>query len=208
MDGQTKHHCMAPDCTIYGIPGTGNGFHEVVIDGHISRPHWMIHLLGALAARQISVVSGFAYQEKFGLWKAGFNLDFTQSASALERLDFYSFVHESSDREGGKEPLLSFFSVTRTMDDLLELYLEGPDQIGFLSSILARVASLALFPVALNVETVDGRIRDRIVLCRIGVGFHSPSYSSYTQLHSLLQSFMVEEDSVSGDIGIPLQRAS
>lgn len=199
---------METDCTIYGIPATGNGFHEVVIDGHISHPHWMIQLLGALSARQISVVSGFAYQEKFGVWKAGFSLDFTQSTSVLERLDLHSFVHEPREDERGKDPVLSFFSLTRTVDDLLELYMDGPDQIGFLSTILAKVASLALFPVALSVETVDGRIRDRIVLCRIGVGFHSPSYSSYMQLHSMLQNFVVEEDVDPGESGIDLQKAS
>ncbi len=86
-------------------------------------------------------------------------------------------------------PKLSRFELSRRSDQQLELKLEGPDQIGFLASILGRVSVLALFPSSLEINTMRGQIRDAIVLR--GIGERGPSEAAYQSLERMLRSFVI-----------------
>jgi UTP:GlnB (protein PII) uridylyltransferase len=46
----------------------------------------------------------------------------------------------------------------------LLVIVEGKDQIGFLASVLTRLADVALFPVEIAISTTAGRAADRLWL--------------------------------------------
>ena len=60
-------------------------------------------------------------------------------------------------------PQLGSFRIARRSDMQLEAHLEAPDQVGFLGRLLTRVSSLGLFPSEMEIATVSGRIKDRLV---------------------------------------------
>jgi len=170
------------------ITPTPDGLYELSMHGRLHRPHWVVHLFAALSQLHISIISGYATQEKKGEWKSKFILDFANSTSNPKQLDYTAFSETTPQGERPNAPKLSRFNLSRRADHLIELSLEGPDQIGFLASILARVSGLALFPSSLEINTVAGQIRDSIVLR--GIGDKGPSDAAYQALDRMLKSFV------------------
>jgi hypothetical protein len=165
------------------------GTYELSLNGRIHRPHWVVQLFAALSQLQVSIVSGYANQEKPGEWKSRFVLDFSNSSADPKHLDYTAFTEQTGSGERASAPKLTRFDLTRRADLLLELKLEGPDQIGFLASILGRVSVLALFPSSMEINTLRGQIRDVVVLR--GIGDRGPSDAAYQSLERMLRSFVV-----------------
>ena len=86
-------------------------------------------------------------------------------------------------------PRLARFELKRRTDQLLELKVEGPDQIGFLAAILSRVSILSLFPSCLEIDTQNSQFRDVIVLR--GISGRGPSEAAYQALERMLRTFLV-----------------
>jgi hypothetical protein len=172
------------------IISTVDGMHELSLQGRIHRPHWIIQLFGSLSALQVSIISGQATQEKRGEWKSRFILDFSNSSADPKHLDYAAFSEKtpSGDRSA-MAPKLTRFELSRRPDQQLELKLEGPDQIGFLASILGRVSVFALFPSSLEIDTLRGQIRDVIVLR--GIGDRGPGDAAYQSLERMLRGFVI-----------------
>jgi hypothetical protein len=170
------------------ITSTAEGYYRLKLEGRIHRPHWVAQLFSALAGLRISVVSGEAMQTKGGDWTSSFLLDFSGSAADPQHLNFSAFTEQpAGDRP--PPPKLTRFEIVRNTEQLIELRLEGPDQVGFLASILLRVSGLALFPSKLEIDTVAGRIKDAVTLR--GIGDRGPSEAAYQSLERMLKSFMV-----------------
>lgn len=172
------------------ISSTVEGFYELSLQGRLHRPHWVAQLFAALSQSHISIISGHATQMKGGEWTSKFLLDFSNSSADPKRLDYSAFAEQSPSGERTTTPKLSRFEVLRRPDQLIEVRLEGPDQIGFLAAILARVSGLALFPATLEIDTIAGQIKDCIVLR--GIADRGPSEAAFQSLDRMLRSFMVQ----------------
>ena len=169
------------------ISRTASGMYELKLHGRLHRPHWVAQLFTALAQSHVSIISGEASQEKGGEWKSSFVLDFSGSSADPQQLNYAVFAEQAPSGERLPAPKLSRFELSRRPDLLIELRLEGPDQIGFLASVLARVSGLALFPSKLEIDTMAGQIKDCIVLR--GIGDRGPSEAAYQSLDRMLKSF-------------------
>lgn len=146
------------------IQKDSEGFHELRLRGAFEHPHWMAHLLSNLSEAHVSVVSGQACQMEDSCWDARLTLDFRSSTATPEVLDFVAMAQRRSAAVDWSPPQVSQFLITRRRDQQIELLVEGPDQIGFLSRLLTKVSVLGLFPSELEINTVAGQIRDRLVL--------------------------------------------
>jgi len=171
------------------ISSTVEGLYELSLHGRLHRPHWVAQLFASLSQLHISIISGQATQAKGGEWKSKFLLDFSGSSSDPYRLDYTAFSEQAPSGERSTTPKLTRFELIRRPDQLIEVRLEGPDQIGFLAAILGKVSVLALFPAMLEIDTIAGRIKDCIVLR--GIADRGPSEAAFQSLDRILRSFMV-----------------
>lgn len=169
------------------ISSTVEGLHELSMHGRLHRPHWVAQLFAALSQLHVSIISGRARQIKGGEWESKFLLNFSNSSADPKHLDYSALAEQSPPGERGATPKLSHFELVRRSDQLVEVRLEGPDQIGFLAAILARVSGLALFPAELEIDTVAGQIKDCIVLR--GIADRGPSEAAFQSLDRMLRSF-------------------
>lgn len=156
--------------------------HELTMSGRFRHPHWVATLLSSLSARRISVVSALASAPVWGHWQATFLLDGV-SAEA-ESLDFVALAEAERRHGAHAAPSIGSYDVRKRTDGQIELDVGGPDQLGFLGGLLGELSMLMLFPSELVVDTVDGRIRDTLVLR--GMGGHEPSDDARAALESLL----------------------
>jgi hypothetical protein len=85
-------------------------------------------------------------------------------------------------------PQLRKFQITRRVDSGLEVALEAADQIGFLGRVLGRLSLLMLFPTEIEINTVSGTIRDRLVLR--GIGGSPPTATAQSSLETLLRALV------------------
>jgi len=151
---------ITPTALVQRLP---DGSVEVALRGAFSHPHWLAYLLRALSESQVSLVSGRALQNDALDWDARIALDFQQSQLQPETLDYVALAQQRFNLATLAAPQLGSFRITRRSDLQLEAHLEAPDQVGFLGRLLTRVSSLGLFPSAMEIATVGGCIRDRIV---------------------------------------------
>lgn len=170
------------------ISSTVEGFHELVLQGRLHRPHWVAQLFAALSLQHVSIISGEAAQGKGGEWNSKFVLNFKGSSADPLHLNYSALAEQTPSGERLPPPKLSHFELLRRPDQLIEVHLDGPDQIGFLASILARVSGLALFPSALEIDTIAGRIKDCLVLR--GIADRGPSEAALQSLDRMLRSFI------------------
>jgi hypothetical protein len=170
------------------VTPSGKNSYELTLEGRTHSPHWFVHLFASLSQLQVSIISGHAEQVGPGEWESTFMLDFSRSSADPTELDYSAFATQNTKLDRSITPKLSRFKLVRRPDQLLDLQLEGPDQIGFLASILGRVSGLALFPSLLEIRTVTGQIKDAIVLR--GIGNRPPSEEAYQALGTMLRSFV------------------
>ncbi len=173
---------LAPQATLSRL---ASGQYELKIKGRLTHPHWMAFLFSGLSAAGVSVVSGRAAQDETG-WDARWILDFTRSESAPESLDYVAMSLKKPDTFTVGAPVLSGYQIVRRGDQSLEVQLQGPDQIGFLGRVLSRLSSIMLFPIAVEVETPAGQLRDTIVFR--GIGGMAPNADAQKSLDILLKS--------------------
>lgn len=160
------------------------GIYELSLEGRFRHPHWVAALFSGLARHHVSVVSGRASSPTWGRWKAAFRLDFSQASIAAESIDYVALAETEPRHSREAPPMIGAFAVRRRPDQQLELDVRGPDQIGFLGGLLGELSMLMLFPSELFVDTVDGRIRDTIVLR--GMGGSAPPDAARGSLETLM----------------------
>ena len=171
------------------ISATRAGVYELNLTGQIHRLHWVVQLFYALSQLQVSIISGDARQVKIGEWNSRFVLDFSNSPANPSHLDYAGFAERDAALNRTITPKLSGFQLDRRPDQLLDLRLDGPDQIGFLASILGKMSGFALFPSSLEIRTVAGKIQDSFILR--GIGERPPSDSAKESFTKVLREFVV-----------------
>ncbi len=177
---------MVPKAT---VTPTANGLQELKVQGLFHHPHWMVFLLSGLADRQVSVLGGCATQQISHTWEAVFQLDFRNSGITPESVNYLALTGHNASYAPAAPPILSAFQMRRRADNALEITVQGPDQIGFLSKLLGGVSLLALYPTELEINTIGGQIKDRVVLR--GIGGSAPRDSTEASLQTLLQGYVV-----------------
>ena len=166
---------------------TASGQHELSIQGHLSHPHWVVWLFSGLSHLKIDVVSGQITRTPSLSWDARLRLDFANSTTLPERLDYIVMAQSKPAIVDLSPPQLNRFQITRR-ENGLEVWLEGPDQSGFLGRLLGKLSLLMLFPAQITIATIAGRINDRVLLQ--GIGGSVPAPNSEASLNALLQSFV------------------
>jgi hypothetical protein len=160
------------------------GLHQLRLEGRSANPHWVLSLFSGLSREGVSIVAGRATRGDQRHWRAEFDLDFAGTKTPPGRLDYESMTRQPVEATAAEAPRLSRWAVVRTSDGSLELTVEGPDQIGFLGRLLAKLSGVGLFPVAMEINTVAGRIQDRFELR--GIGGASPSATVERVLATIL----------------------
>ena len=168
------------------ISAASGSLHELQLSGRISHPHWMVCLLSGLSQSGVSVVSGRAQQTALE-WDARLLLDFRTAKVQPHDLEYSALAERRPATPDMASPKLSRFELTRRVDGGLEVQVHGPDQIGFLGRFLGRLSLVMLFPVEIEINTVLGQIRDRVVLR--GIGGNAPDEHARASLNTLLHSF-------------------
>ncbi len=163
--------------------------HQLELEGTCRNPYWITALFQGLSDYRISIVSGQASLAASNEWRGRFHLDCSDCSSDVTRIDYSAMTERSSATLLVAEtPLLSAFKVSRRPDQSLDLRIDAPDQRGFLGKILARISGLGLFPVAMEIGTVNNRINDRLVFR--GIGGMVPGESIPKALETLLNRFL------------------
>ncbi|MDR3418723.1 MAG: hypothetical protein P4L83_21325 [Nevskia sp.] len=144
------------------------GLYELHLQGRSSNPYWIASLFSGLSELGVSIVSGTAVQNAQSGWNARIALNFRGAQARPDGIDYAALVKRRFDAGTLEPPQLSDFAVAVAEDRSLEITVSAPDQVGFVGRLLLKIASLALFPVELDITTVAGLIRDRIVLRGIG----------------------------------------
>jgi hypothetical protein len=167
------------------MPG---GLHEVRLRGRCYNPHWIAALFSALSQSCVSIVSGDALRDKQKEWAIRLALDFRRSPHKPEDLNYAEMTKLRLPTQATAMPQLSHFAISRRTDEGLEVLLAGPDQMGFLGRVLVKASALGLYPTELEIKTVGGLIRDRVVLRGIGGG--APDGDAEIALQALLNRFV------------------
>ena len=171
----------------FSLAKSRNGGQQLRIQGEFQRPLWIPYLFSSLSNLKVSVTRGTATLTATRDWDAAFDLDFSGCTRTPENIDYLA-LSEQQTPLASAPPTLSHFLVTRRSDQSLEVVLQGPDQIGFLGNILAKLSMLTLFPTELEIDTVAGQIRDRIVF--LGIGGMPPNESIEKSLETMLQGLV------------------
>lgn len=127
-------------------------------------------MAAGIAEQGISIVQGHAEVDLFGGWDAELLLERRPTGTLPSKLDFVALADRDVLDYSGPRMELSIGSASRVPDHggSLLVIVEGKDQIGFLASLLTRLAIVGLFPVEIAVSTTAGRVADRLWLRAAG----------------------------------------
>jgi hypothetical protein len=171
----------------FSLAKSRNGGPQLRMCGEFQRPLWIPYLFSGLSNLRVSVIRGTATRAANRDWNATFELDFRECTRTPENIDYLALSQQQAALASAP-PTLSHFQITRRSDQSLEVLLQGPDQIGFLGGILTKLSMLTLFPIELEIDTVAGQIRDRIVF--LGIGGMPPNESIENSLGAMLQDLI------------------
>ncbi|HEY6555126.1 MAG TPA: hypothetical protein VI669_17345 [Vicinamibacteria bacterium] len=165
-------------------PSTGGTF-RVTLDGSFPTG-WAGSLSLGLAKANIGILSGVARKVGPRSWTAALLVRPQAHSADPRRVDYLALARRRQPL-GSAVPidLESFAVVPDERTGALLLEVKGVDRIGFLGSLLDRLAGLALFPEDMTIETEAGLALDRFALKALGG--HTPSAQAHQALVTLLE---------------------
>jgi hypothetical protein len=163
-----------------------DGTATLKLDGEILHPHWVAFLFSGLGACHVSVVAGQAKQRSIVSWEATFRVDLSRCPTPAKSLNILGMMNQEQLPLNVEIPHLTSYQIVRRPDESLEVRVQGPDQIGFLGRLLAKLCMLGLFPVEMTIDTVAGQVQDSLVFR--GIAGVAPNEATRQRLDSLLQS--------------------
>jgi hypothetical protein len=147
---------------------------------------WAGALSLGLARANVGIVSGVARRTGPRHWTTALVVRPQSDGAHPEEVDYLALARRRYPLGTAVPIELTSFEVEcdgRT--GALLLAVEGVDCIGFLGSLLDRLAGLALFPEDMTIETEEDRARDRFALKALGG--QAPSREAHQALVTLLE---------------------
>ena len=143
------------------VTSWGGGMQAVKLSGELP-PGWSGNLTAALSRRRISIVRGFARRIVDHRWIAELQVQPVDGGVALTDSDCLSLAWAPPAPEPPADIALDSYYVDSSPESGQYLFLEvhGYDRIGFLASLLGRLAGLSLLPEQISLETWEGRALD------------------------------------------------
>ncbi|CAH2030304.1 hypothetical protein [Trichlorobacter ammonificans] len=175
---------LAPHATITLIKGSRYGLD---LRGYL-KPGWSGYLAGRLADEQISVLRGAGRKISAITWEARFELEMPPLLKVPERLDYCAMASTPpAVRSTLPWVRLERLSVKRDSahGGSLLVELTGPDQLGFLASLLRVFSFYSLFPVEMEIETLGATASNRFWLK--GIGSLTPTAEDQANLATALR---------------------
>jgi hypothetical protein len=165
-------------------PGKGGTF-RVWLEGSFPTS-WFGALSLGLARANIGIVSGVARRTGPRRWTTAIVVRPQSGAAQPERVDYLALAHQQYPLGTAVPIEIESFAIEPDLKtEALLLEVKGPDRIGFLGSLLDRLAGLALFPEDMTIETQDRKVLDRFALKALGG--HRPSTEAQEALAVLLE---------------------
>jgi hypothetical protein len=148
-------------------------------------------LAAGLAGHGVGIVRGFAESSVFGEWEAELVIERDSGRAWPSLSDFVAFADRDVRDYSAARVELSSGSASWVPDHggSLLVIVEGEDRLGFLASVLNRLAHLALYPVEIAITTTAGRAADRLWLRAPGHREPSPDavHAASLALHPVLE---------------------
>jgi hypothetical protein len=166
-----------PRCEVRQV---GASLYALSVAGRLP-PGWCGHLSLGLAHAGVDIVWGSA-RKKDGGWEADFRLRNVAGGDPL-LLDYVRLLKRGGSTDTDVSLRLTSYEI-HTLPGALALEIRGIDCVGFLGSLLRRLAFLSLFPEEMRIETQDGEANDRFRLR--SVAGRAPSDESRRALAEML----------------------
>jgi hypothetical protein len=131
------------------------------------KPGWLGSLTAGLAEQGVSIERGFAEADSLGSWEAELLLSRTPTGALPSPSELVRMADRDVRDYSAPRVELAIGSASRVPDHggSLLVIVEGKDQVGFLASVLTRLADVALLPVEIAISTTaGGRVADRLWL--------------------------------------------
>lgn len=155
--------------------------------------NWLGQLGAALSRRGIGIHGAYAERDGAGGWQAVLQVR-AEDTDELEALDYVALCDEHAPESSAPQrPRLTHFELWRAPSGMLELHVEGPDELGFLSALFGRLAFHGLFAARLSASTHGDRIDDALLLR--SVGGSAPSDTTEKALRQTLTRLCAEPPS-------------
>jgi hypothetical protein len=148
--------------TLSSWPG---GVHRVKLWGELA-PGWAGTFSLGLAAAGIDILRGYAQRTAERSWTAHVQLRAARPDVDPKSIDYARLAAAPVSAVSPSDVVLDSYYVDGSPDSGGTLFLEvrAPDRIGFLGSLLDRLAGLSLFPDEMAIDTRGGRVFDRFHL--------------------------------------------
>jgi hypothetical protein len=150
-----------PNSAGSSVTSWAGGMQAVKLSGELP-PGWCGNLTAALSHRGISIVRGFAKRIVDHRWIAEFQVQSGEGGTGLSDTDYLTLGWTQPEPEPPADIALDSYYVDSSPESGQYLFLEvhGYDRIGFLASLLGRLAELSLLPEQISLETWEGRALD------------------------------------------------
>jgi hypothetical protein len=158
-----------------------NGTYALGLWGRFS-PGWCGQLSHGLAREHVDIHWGSA-RKRDGGWEAEFRLKPADAGVDLAAID-YPRLLRSRATSYHEVPIELLEHQIHTLPGALALKVRGADCVGFLASLLHRLAFLSLFPEEMRIETFEGEAVDRFRLKSLAG--RAPSHDSLRALVRML----------------------
>src|SRR5262249_17187570 len=176
----------------------GAGSFTLRLWGHFT-PGWCGRLSAGLSALGIDIVRGFARRVGQERWAAEFEIQATPGGAEGSEIDYVALAEAAVPLHDSQALELDGYFLDGSPEAGGALYLEirGRDRVGFLGSLLERLAELSLFPEEMTVETRNGRVSDSFYLRATGGSM--PSEPTRRALRDLLETLARRSSPVASD---------
>jgi len=137
------------------------GLQAVKLSGELP-PGWCGNLTAGLLHRKVSIVRGFARRIVDRRWIAELQVQSPEGGSGLSDTDCLALAWAAPEPQPPVEIALDSYYVDGSPEAGPFLFLEvnGYDRIGFLASLLERLARQSLLPEQISLETWEGLALD------------------------------------------------
>jgi hypothetical protein len=147
-----------PDAPTAWLEAGSDGASRLHLSGRLPLA-WAGRLALGLSRERVTILRGYACRAKREGWNAYFDVRGLEGAPALHSIDFRALATREGPSAVAGSIALERYTLVPMIGGSLQLWVHGRDRLGFLGSLLERLAGLSLFPEEMYIET-HGRIAE------------------------------------------------